>query len=382
MKKITALLLTVVMLMSMMCMTALATDANDFVSTAFSYEGGPGKIALVVTANKKTTNGLITINFDRDTLGFISAEVYGAVSSVSATDSSVTFGYTTQDLKAIYSGGTIATIYFTLDGNKNNANITVTVHDFNNQEGLTTPPTPGGDSVVGGGSNQGSTPNNPTFGGTGGSGGIGGGGIGIGGGIGGGSGNSGNDTPGTNAPVLFTDVAPGQWYYDAVQHVVYNGYFKGVSDDAFAPSNMMTRAMFVTVLGRIAGISENGTASGDFADVPAGQWFTNYVAWASENGIVQGTANGAFSPNANITREQMAVFLYRYAKYAGLDTSYDNTIASFSDAGKISSWAQEAMAWAVSKGIMNGTGTGLEPQANATRAQVAQIVFNFDSIMG
>ena len=180
------------------------------------------------------------------------------------------------------------------------------------------------------------------------------------------------------------DVKPGTWYYKAVEHVVTNGYFKGVSENAFAPNDMMTRAMFVTVLGRVAGVAETADASPDFADVVPNSWYSGYVAWAAENGIVQGMGDGKFGQGENITREQMAVFLYRYAKYAGLDTTVDgeDALKAFADADKVSSWAKDAMRWAVSNGIINGTGNGLEPLALATRAQVAQIILNFAKHVG
>ena len=188
------------------------------------------------------------------------------------------------------------------------------------------------------------------------------------------------DDPGTAEPT-FSDVAADAWYADAVQYVVGKAYFNGTGENRFDPELPMTRAMFVTVLGRIAGaaVSDNGKSS--FADVPEGQWFTSYVAWASENGIVTGYNSETFGPEDSVTREQMAAILHRYAKYAGVDAAAADTIRfdSFTDKGMVSDYAREAMIWATSGGIINGMGDAtLAPQGTATRVQVAQIIMNFD----
>ena len=141
----------------------------------------------------------------------------------------------------------------------------------------------------------------------------------------------------------------------------------------------MTRAMLVTVLWRYAGRPEAG--KNPFTDVPAEQWYTEAVTWAAENGVVSGVGNGRFAPNGNITREQMASILFRYAKLTGLDTSKRGELAGFPDEGQVSSWAREALSWAVGEGIISGTAEGgrtiLKPQGNATRAQVASILMRF-----
>ena len=141
----------------------------------------------------------------------------------------------------------------------------------------------------------------------------------------------------------------------------------------------MTRAMLVTVLWRYAGRPEAG--KNPFTDVPAGQWYTEAVTWAAENGVVSGVGNGRFAPNGNITREQMASILFRYAKLTGLDTSKRGELAGFPDEGQVSSWAREALSWAVGEGIISGTAEGgrtiLKPQGTATRAQVASILMRF-----
>ena len=177
----------------------------------------------------------------------------------------------------------------------------------------------------------------------------------------------------------FSDVSANAWYTSAVQYAVEHGLMAGVGNNRFGPEEPMTRAMLVTVLWRYAGRPEAG--KNPFTDVPAGQWYTEAVTWAAENGVVSGVGNGRFAPNGNITREQMASILFRYAKLTGLDTSKRGELAGFPDEGQVSSWAREALSWAVGEGIISGTAEGgrtiLKPQGNATRAQVASILMRF-----
>lgn len=179
----------------------------------------------------------------------------------------------------------------------------------------------------------------------------------------------------------FNDVLPGQWYYAAIEYVVENGYFNGVSEDSFAPNDPMTRAMFVTVLGRFAGVEDTAAEASNsiFVDVAPGSYYSSYVGWAVENGIVLGYSETLFGQADYVTREQVAVFLYRYAKLIGLDTTIDNiaTPNTFNVGAKISPWAVTAVTWAMNKGIMRGIGSTMDHQAEATRAQVAQIMMNF-----
>ena len=177
----------------------------------------------------------------------------------------------------------------------------------------------------------------------------------------------------------FSDVSANAWYTSAVQYAVEHGLMAGVGNNRFGPEEPMTRAMLVTVLWRYAGRPEAG--KNPFTDVPAEQWYTEAVTWAAENGVVSGVGNGRFAPNGNITREQMASILFRYAKLTGLDTSKRGELAGFPDEGQVSSWAREALSWAVGEGIISGTAEGgrtiLKPQGNATRAQVASILMRF-----
>ena len=116
----------------------------------------------------------------------------------------------------------------------------------------------------------------------------------------------------------FTDVPQSHWANEAVGYVYENDLMNGVSATMFQPGGSLTRAMFVTILGRMAGAEEESGESG-FADVPAGRWYSAYVAWAAGEGIVDRTGNGCFSPNSPVTREQMATMMYRYAQYKKQD---------------------------------------------------------------
>lgn len=142
----------------------------------------------------------------------------------------------------------------------------------------------------------------------------------------------------------------------------------------------MTRAMLVTVLWRMDG--KPGAAGGSsFTDVPRGQWYTEAVAWAAENGVVNGVGGGRFEPDGNVTREQIATILYRYAGLRGVPTGGRADLGSFPDGGAVSGWAYDALSWANAAGLIAGTREGgvdyLAPQQNATRAQVAVILMRY-----
>ena len=191
---------------------------------------------------------------------------------------------------------------------------------------------------------------------------------------------------GKNCPsAKFTDVSASQWYHEAVDYAVVNGLFAGTSDTTFSPNESMTRGMLVTVLWRLAGKPEAKTAA-SFQDVDAQQYYAEAVAWAAENGIVAGTSDTTFSPNAKVTREQMAAILYRYAKLNGVDVSKTADLKDFPDADKVASYAKDAMAWAVESGIISGTLKGgktyLDPTGSATRAQVASILMRYAKNFG
>jgi hypothetical protein len=181
----------------------------------------------------------------------------------------------------------------------------------------------------------------------------------------------------------FVDVAETDAYYDAVRYVNESGLFKGVSDTEFAPHVTMNRAMFVTVLGRLAGVDPAAYATTSFTDVePIGDWnYAPYVEWAAQNGIVLGYGDGTFGPRDEITVEQAAVIIARYAKYIGMDTASGiDLTAFFIDGEAVSEWAADALAWAADNGIYIGVGGALNPQSFAERALVATMLYNFANV--
>lgn len=173
----------------------------------------------------------------------------------------------------------------------------------------------------------------------------------------------------------FDDVDPSLWYHNGIDYMVDHSYMRGVTNTLppyFAPDDPATRAMIVTILHRMEGVPSS--AYRYFSDVPSGQWYTNAVSWAAQKGIVLGYDDGSFRPDAPITREQLATFFYRYAAYKGGDMTPHANISGFADGASVSLYAQNAMAWAVGKGLIHGVGNNrLDPQGPATRAQVAVI---------
>ena len=174
----------------------------------------------------------------------------------------------------------------------------------------------------------------------------------------------------------FSDVTTANWYADAVAYVVDNELMNGVSADTFEPNSTMSRAMMVTVLYRMAG---SPAVSGEnvFTDVPEGSWYEEAVTWGVENGLVTGTTDTTYEPNAGITREQMATLLWRYA--GSPDVSGSDGLDQFTDAASISGYARTAMAWASQQGLVNGTNGTLSPRGSATRAEIATILMRYQT---
>lgn len=175
----------------------------------------------------------------------------------------------------------------------------------------------------------------------------------------------------------FTDVKESDWFFKGVEYVVDKGIMSGVSENEFAPSGKLTRAMLVQMLynmeSRPACDAENA-----FMDVPVGQWYTDAVIWANDEKIVSGMGEGLFAPNMEITREQMVAMLYNYAKYKGYDVTASADLSAFADTASVSTWAQPAMQWAVAEGYISGMGDNqLAPQGTATRAEIASVIMRF-----
>lgn len=175
----------------------------------------------------------------------------------------------------------------------------------------------------------------------------------------------------------FTDVSETDWFYDKVKYVYENSLMSGMTADTFAPDEPLTRAQFATILYRMNGAPEV-SYSDTFSDVPEGQWYTNGILWASSVGVVSGYSDGSYGTDDKITREQMAVMMYRYAKAQSYDTGDSASLDAYTDASSVSSYATEAIRWAVGSGIISGKTSGtLDPQGNATRAECATIIMRF-----
>ena len=171
----------------------------------------------------------------------------------------------------------------------------------------------------------------------------------------------------------FTDLKSGAWYHEAVDFVLRNGLMNGYGDHSFKPDRTLTRAQFAQILYNKEG-RPAAAGGAPFTDVPDGAWCAPAIAWAAERGIAGGYGGGLFGPDDAITREQLAVMLWRYA---GSPTAPDGELA-FVDAERIGAHAREALGWAVRTGVMNGKGGGvLDPKGPATRAQTAQMLKNF-----
>jgi len=176
------------------------------------------------------------------------------------------------------------------------------------------------------------------------------------------------------------DVPADSWYYPYIRYITENDIMQGSGNGNFAPNAHLTRAMFATILWRMAGEPSAADDEISLFDVGAGEWYSEAIAWAYSVGIVQGSGAGTFIPNDPITREQMAVMLFRFAALGNRDMTVSANAAwnQFTDRGDVSDWAEEAMGWAVYTGLIIGTSpTTIHPQGTATRAQCATILMRF-----
>ena len=181
-------------------------------------------------------------------------------------------------------------------------------------------------------------------------------------------------------PLPFVDVAAEDWYGDAVAAVYARGLMTGTAEDTFAPELAATRGMVVSILHRLAG---SPTVNAEvFEDVAADDWYGQAVAWAANEGIASGTSAETFSPNAAVTREQLAALLCNFVAQQGMDTTARSDLSNFDDAAAVSDWAQDAVSWAHAEGLLAGTSaTTLSPQGEATRAQLAAMLVRFSDYL-
>ena len=174
----------------------------------------------------------------------------------------------------------------------------------------------------------------------------------------------------------FNDVKETDWFFESVRFANFYHLMSGVSDKEFAPMNNLTRGMLVTILYRLEG--EPDCSKSTFDDVEKGMWYSNGIAWAAENKVVNGIGDNKFAPNSNITREQIALIMYNYSNLHSLDTTESKSVEMFKDATDVSEWAKEAVEWAIGAGLLSGKGDGiLDPKGNATRAEIATILMRY-----
>ncbi len=177
----------------------------------------------------------------------------------------------------------------------------------------------------------------------------------------------------------FTDVTEGEdWFYDAVAYVYENGIMAGTDETIFDPYMELDRAMAAQLFYNLEG-KPAVTGDSTFTDVTSGHWAVDAITWAAQNDIVAGIGGGLYDPDSNVTREQFAVMLYKYARFKGYDLTATGDLTRFPDAGSISSWAETALSWANGKGLINGHENGtIDPKGSTIRAQAASIMANFD----
>lgn len=178
----------------------------------------------------------------------------------------------------------------------------------------------------------------------------------------------------------YADVTANQWFYAAVQYVSENNLMNGVAENAFGPDIHTTRGMLVTILHRMEGEPEAGEHS--FADVAEDKYYADAVAWAAENDIVNGYSDTVFAPEKAMSREEMAVVLYRYAQYKGWDVSAQGDLSRYADSESVSAWSTEAMTWAVGAKVMDGMDGRLAPQDDALRSQTATVLMRVSTLAG
>jgi hypothetical protein len=181
----------------------------------------------------------------------------------------------------------------------------------------------------------------------------------------------------------FTDVRATDWFFEDVEYAVTNGLFNGTSASTFSPNGAMTRGMIVTVLGRLAGADVNAYTASSFNDVAPGQYYAAYVEWAKDNGIVNGVGDGKFAPNAEVTRQDLATLLARYADFSGEQFPVTLQYATFADDASIADYAKRAVEILYTGGIVSGKPDNLfDPRGNATRAETAAMLHRYSNAVG
>ena len=323
MKKITSLLLCMVLLLAMLPVGVSAEGSCMEAAVTVSDEGF---VTVTVTGEQPAANARLTVEFDSDYLTYVGYETAFAVHSARAEEEKLTIGLANASANAVAAGDKLATIRFQMTGRWDKTDITVTAVMYGGKqvdESVTV-------TAIGGG-------------------------------------------------YRFEDVTADQWYYEAVDYMAAEGYILGISQTHFGPALDMNRASFVTLLGRLEGV-EKTFAETRFTDVPADSFYSGYVAWAVEKGITNGMTETLFGPAESVNRAQMVPFLYRYAVSEGMDVivaDADALLAQFPDGAALPDWAKAPFAWALEEGIINGMDGTLAPNGTANRAQVAVMLYRF-----
>ncbi len=321
MKKCTSALLCLVLVL-MLAVPGLAADTAHMEAAALVDSA---TVTVVVTAKQSTANARLTIGFDADYLCYQAFQTDMAVGTAKAEKHQVTIGLASATADAVATGNTIAKVTFAVTGNWDETALTVGLVSCNGtalDEKLTL-------TVQGSG-------------------------------------------------YRFEDVRAGQWFYEAVDIMASDGIIKGIDATHYGSGLDMNRASFVTLLGRLDGHADT-QAQTVFTDVPVNSFYSGHVAWAQENGIVRGVSSTLFAPEDSVSRHQMVLLLYRFAQFKGQDVSVEDltVLSAFPDSVTLRGETMNAFAWAVDRGIINGMDGKLEPQAPATRAQVAVMLYRF-----
>jgi len=178
----------------------------------------------------------------------------------------------------------------------------------------------------------------------------------------------------------YVDIPQNAWYRGAVDYVLQRGYMVGATNNQFNPEGAVTRAQIAQIFYAMNGKPSAGKQP-KFSDVSKDAWYAAAVNWAATFGVVSGYPDGSYHPMEFITRQQLATILYKYAQLKGYAAEGEGRgigLGGYADVQDVGSWAWEAMAWCVHKGVISGSNIGLEPNAHATRAQIAAILRTFD----
>ena len=322
MKKLTSLLLCMVLVLSMFCVNAAAAEATCMEAGVTVEQN---TVTVTVSAKQAAANARLVVDFDSDYLTYVGCDTAFAAHSVKAEEEKLTIGLANATANAVDAGRELVKLSFEMTGGWDQTTISITAESYGGNkvdETITA-------EVIGSG-------------------------------------------------YRFQDVTADDWYFEAVDYMASEGYINGVSANRFAPNLELDRAMMVTILYRMADMPE---VEGEliFADVPAHDYFTDAVIWAYENGITDGVSENEFAPFNSVDREQMVTFLQRYAKYQGVDVTVSDAgvLEQFSDVTEISSWAVEPFVWAVENGIIDGIDDKLAASDTATRAQVAVMLYRY-----